>query len=56
MWILGALVNTLLTILKLGTKMNTQDFPLWLSRNESDHEVAGSIPSLAQWVKELVLP
>ena len=33
------------------------EFP-WLSRNESarNHEVVGSIPGIAQWVKDLVLP
>ena len=28
----------------------------WLTNPTSNHEVSGSIPGLAQWVKELVLP
>ena len=30
--------------------------PLWLSRNEPDHEDVGLISGLDQWVKDLVLP
>ena len=38
-------------------KILAMEFPSWCSGNESDqeHEVAGSIPGLTQWVKDLVL-
>ena len=38
---------------------NVHKFPLWLSRSRTQHSVhedEGSIPDIAQWVKDLALP
>ena len=39
-----------------SVKNSVSGFPLWLSSNETNHEDAGLIPGLTQWVKNLALP
>ena len=47
----GTILKTILTAQENGVPVVAQ----WLTSPTRGHEVAGSVPALAQWVKDLVL-
>ena len=48
--------SKLIDLLKNQDKLGVTALPQWLTNPARNHEVVGSIPGLAQWVKDPMLP
>ena len=45
-----------LRVMTIRTKIGVPVVVQWLTNPTRNHEVAGSVPALAQWIKDPVLP